>query len=386
MLDEQLIRREYGFLGDMIHLNACSVGVPALRTQQAAGSFMPEYLKMVYDTNHVGFGWLRDRVRRQLAELIGGASRNISFTKNTTEGTVTLAKGYPLGPGDNVVVADLENPSNLFPWVQASRDRGFRLHLVKTDGRGVSTEQYLNQIDDSTRIVAVSMVQAGSGSRIDLARLGRFCRERGIVLAVDAIQGLGRLKMDVEECCVDFLTCGGFKGLAAGFGIGFLYCADWLLPRVEPLLAGDFCTVAELNAPEVYREDFPMDYLDSALRFEGGSSNTPGIWQLHHALSLIQELGREQIEDHVLSLERRLRADLAGCGLDVLPAGEKPSGMVIAWYPKERCSQAEEILKKYKIHMTHHEGYLRLSIALHNTPEQMDAVAAAFREIGKLKG
>ena len=129
-----------------------------------------------------------------------------------------------------------------------------------------------------------------------------------------------------------------------------------------------------------------MDYLDSALRFEGGSSNTPGIWQLHHALSLIQELGREQIEDHVLSLERRLRAAIAHCGLDVLPAGEKPSGMVIAWYPKERCSQAEEILKKYKIHMTHHEGYLRLSIALHNTPEQMDAVAAAFREIGKLKG
>ena len=228
--------------------------------------------------------------------------------------------------------------------------------------------------------------QAGSGSRIDLARLGRFCRERGIVLAVDAIQGLGRLKMDVEECCVDFLTCGGFKGLAAGFGIGFLYCADWLLPRVEPLLAGDFCTVAELNAPEVYREDFPMDYLDSALRFEGGSSNTPGIWQLHHALSLIQELGGEQIEDHILSLERRLRAAIAHCGLDVLPAGEKPSGMVIAWYPRERCSQAEEILKKYKIHMTHHEGYLRLSIALHNTPEQMDAVAAAFREIGKLKG
>lgn len=386
MLDDQLIRREYGFLGTMVHVNACSVGVPALRTQQAAGTFMPEYLKMVYDTNRVGFDWLRSRVRSQLAGLIGGAPRNISFTKNTTEGTATLAKGFPLGPGDNVVVADLENPSNLFPWVQASKERGFRLQLVKTHGRGISTEQYLERVDAHTRIVAVSMVQAGSGSRIDLPRLGKFCRERGIVLAVDAIQGLGRLRLDVGQCGVDFLSCGGFKGLAAGFGIGFLYCSDALLPRVTPLLAGDFCTVEELTAPKVYREDFPLEFLDNAQRFEGGSSNTLGIWLLHHALSLLEELGTENIEAHVLSLERRLRGSLSGCGLDVLPGGELPAGMVIARYPQEHFQRADTILRENDIHLTHHPGFLRLSIALHNTPEQMDRVAAAFHEIGRMKG
>lgn len=385
MINRELIEKEYGFLGKMIHINACSVAVPAMRTQKAAETFMAEYMKMVYDTNRVGFGWLRSAVRQQLAGLIGGKPENISFTKNTTEGTVTLANGFPLGPGDNVVAADLENPSNLFPWVQAAQQRGFGLKLVKTDGRGVSVSDYLSAIDENTKIVAVSMVQAGSGARIDLKRLGRFCQERGIILSVDAIQGLGRIAVDAEDCCIDFLTCGGFKGLAAGFGIGFLYCADHLLPKVVPLFAGDFCTVNELTAPAVYREDFDMTFLPTAERFEGGSSNTLGIWLMHHAVSLLEELGRENIEAHVLSLEAQLRHALETSGLDVIPSGDLPSGVVVAWYPKAYYEAAEAILQKYDIHISHHEGYLRLSISCHNTAQQMDIVAAAFREIGALK-
>ena len=98
-----------------------------------------------------------------------------------------------------------------------------------------------------------------------------------------------------------------------------------------------------------------------------------------------EELGKENIEQHVLSLEALLRGKLNGCGLDVLPMGDLPSGVVVAWYPKAHFEAAEAILKREDIHLSHHEGYLRLSISAFNTAQQMERVAEAFWEIGALK-
>ncbi len=146
------------------------------------------------------------------------------------------------------------------------------------------------------------------------------------------------------------------------------------------------CSFMDQYLPMVYGDDTPMDFFAHAERFEGGSTNTMGIWMLHHSLSFVENLGKENIHAHVLELEAGLRQKLAGCGLDVLPPGDLPSGVVVAWYPAAHYDQAEAILKKYGIHISHHAGYLRLSIAAHNTEEQMEIVAEAFREIGGLKG
>lgn len=386
MINQKLLQQEYGFLGNMVHVNACSVGVPPMRTQKAAGQFMEQYLPMVYDSTHNGFEWLRQKVRIQLAGLINCEAEEIAFTKNTSEGSTFLAQGLPLGAGDNVVLADLENTSHLYPWLHAAEQRGFAVKLIRTDARNVSTKDYLDAIDAQTKVVAVSAVQAGCGARVDLAEIGRYCKERGVVLAVDAIQGLGRIAIDVQACGIDYLTCGAFKGLAAGFGIAFVFCRKSLISDIIPLSAGDTSICGEeLEPPEVYRpEDMKLEFLLNAERFEAGSTNTPGIWQLHHSLQLIEEIGKDVIESHVLELESSLREELAGCGLDLLPPGDLPSGLVVAWYPRENYEEAEAILQKYDIHLSHHAGYLRLSLTLHNTMEQMKTIAKAFFEIGKL--
>lgn len=155
---------------------------------------------------------------------------------------------------------------------------------------------------------------------------------------------------------------------------------------IRPLIIGDGSMESELNAPEVYDENVPTVFLTNAERFEGGTSNALRIWLLHHSLSGMEDLGAENIHRYVLELEEKLREKLSGCGLDVLSPGDLPSGVVVAWYPAENYEQAEAILKKYDIHISHHEGYLRLSIAVHNTEAQMQQVATAFWEIGSLAG
>lgn len=384
-LNEELIRREYGFLDELVHVNTCSVGIPPLRTQVASREFMEkDFLPMAFDSTRVNFGQLRQSVRKQLARLIHASPDEIAFTKNTTEGTMFLAQGYALKPGDNVVICDLEIGSNLYPWVQASQQRGFALRILKTNGRMITTEEYLNAIDEHTKIVSISAVQAHSGIRVDIARLSHFCHERGVILAVDAIQALGRLDVDVEACGIDYLSCGGFKGLLSGFGIGFVYCRNSLTPYVMPVSADENTVELPAGEDDTLIPDGPFTFLSNAERFEYGSMNTPGIMLMHHSLSLLEDLGMQNVEQHVLTLEQMLRHELSDVKLDILPRGELPSGMVVAYYPKRHFEQVDYLLRAAGIRMTHRPGYLRLSIGVHNTAQDVERIVNTFRNIAQL--
>ncbi len=384
-LNENLIRQEYNFLNDMVHVNTCSVGIPPLRTQIAAKKFMEkDFLPMAFDSARVNFGGLRQTVREQLARLLHASPKEIAFTKNTTEGTMFLAQGYDLKPGDNVVICDLEISSNLYPWIQASQQRGFTLRVLKTNGRMITTDQYLEAIDEHTKVVSVSVVQAHSGIRVDLFRLSRFCHERNVILAVDAIQALGRLEVDVQACGIDYLSCGGFKGLLSGFGIGFIYCRNSLVSRIIPMSADENTVELPALQNRTSIQEIPFVFLHNAERFEYGSMNTQGILLMHHSLSLLEDLGVKNVEAHILAREAELRQQLSGTRLDILPSGELPSGMLVAYYPEQCSEQVELLLNTEGIRMTHRPGYLRLSIGVHNTTQDMVRIANTFQKIAQL--
>ena len=384
-LDKAIVKKEYGFLENIVYVNTCSVGVPPLRTQAAFNEFMEKhYLPLFHTPSWQDFREIRQKTREQLARLVNGSPGEIAFTKNTTEGNTILAQGYDLGPGDNVIICDQENSANLYPWVQASKRRGFELRLLKTDQRTLTAEDYMALADTHTKIISVSVVQAHTGIRIDLPQLGRFCRERGIVLAVDAIQALGRIVVDAEACGIDYLACGGFKGLASGFGIGFIWCRSELIPQITPYSADEDAMEDPLQRTGVYHEDRPFSFCKTAERFEYGSRNTFGIFLMHHSLSLLEELGKEAVEEHILAMESDLRKALQGKALDVLSGGALSSGMVVAHYPSELFDQVEQILHETGIRMTHKPGYLRLCIALYNTEKDMQCIANAFGRIAGL--
>lgn len=348
-LDETIIEKEYGFLGGMVHANCCSVGVPPLRTQQASAKFIAGFLPMAYDSGKTGYGALRESTRGMIAQLINAKPEEIAYTKNTTEGISILASGYPLGKGDNVVVCDLENAANLFPWINASRTRGYEVRLVKTDGRSVTPEELIAATDPQTKIVTVSAVQAGTGCRVDLAALGQACRERGILLCVDGIQAIGRLNIDVSTCNIDYLSCGGYKGLLSGFGIGFLYCREPLIKLIAPCCAGSGTSGFDVEPPEVIKSVSDFTLRTDARRFEGGTTGASSIAMLQQSLSLILELGIENVQAHVLMLEKTLRAELKQTGLDVLPSCALSSGMVVIHYAEHRYEDAEDTFARYNI-------------------------------------
>ncbi|MDX1630387.1 MAG: aminotransferase class V-fold PLP-dependent enzyme, partial [Thermoanaerobaculia bacterium] len=134
---------------------------------------------------------MTERVRGLAAHLMG-ASRpeTVAFVPSTSAGLSLVAEGLDWNPGDNVVGAGCEFPSNVYPWMNlASRGVEYR-QAEERDGR-LDLDELEELCDGRTRILALSWVQYSNGFRTDLHRLGRFCRKNGILFVADVIQGLG---------------------------------------------------------------------------------------------------------------------------------------------------------------------------------------------------
>lgn len=382
MLNQELLHQEYGFLDDRIHLNACSIGLPPRRVQSACQNFFDGYLDLVYG-NAPGYSACRAETRNKVAQLLGCEAHEIAFTSSTTEAICVLANGFPLSGKDNVVVCDLENPAGMLPWIGAAGNRGFSLRVAKTKDGRVCLEDLAELVDRNTRILCISAVQYGTGFLADLRTLGEFCHKRNIVFSVDAIQAIGRLNVDVKALGIDYLACGGFKGLAAGFGIGFIYCSDRIVQQMTPAYIGANGVVETPFAPETFTSNPTISLCADARRLETGSHNTLGIVLLNASLSVVLDLGIDAIQAHVFDLESRLRNGIADTSLQ-FPGPirfENRSGIVVAYYPPKLYEKVQHILEKRKIIMTHRAGYMRLCFHCYNTPEQVDTIISAMREI-----
>src|SRR5438477_4642229 len=178
-----------------------------------------------------------DRLRELLARLFTCGADHIALTRSTAHGISLLAAGLDWEPGDNVVGARGEYPANVYPWL-ALKDRGVEMRFAGNAGGRVEPESVLELVDGRTRVVALSQVEFWNGYRVDLETIGRECRRRGVLLAVDAIQSAGALRLDMEKMPVDFLAAGSYKWLLGPLGIGFAYWHPALIERVRPLLVG----------------------------------------------------------------------------------------------------------------------------------------------------
>ncbi|MBQ2956240.1 MAG: aminotransferase class V-fold PLP-dependent enzyme [Clostridia bacterium] len=387
MLNKNLIQEEYGFLGDEIFLNVSQVVMPPVRVQKAYGRFMDDYVKAVGE-GVVDSAWeIVGDCREKLAQLIHAEhTHEIGFVKNTAEGMSILAMGYPLNPGDSVVLADQEHQSTLFPWINAHEQRGVKLNIVKSVNGEIPTEDMIAAIDETTKILIISSAQFSTGFMADLYALGAACREKGVVFAVDGIQTLGRIDMDVQAMHIDYLAAGSNKGLLGTLGCGFVYCSDRIVKDIIPPYAGYQSTVSHVSPPSITTNFDSLEWYPHARRFESGNLSYNCINALGKGVELLLELDVKEIEAHVRMLEKRLREKIAGIPLHVVQAKDEKhwSGIICVYYPKDRDEEVRDILRRYRIHGTIRGGYIRFGLDFYNTAEQMDIVAKALYEVADL--
>jgi selenocysteine lyase/cysteine desulfurase len=316
-----------------------------------------------------------ERVRGLAARLLGAlAPHEVTFVENTSTGLSMVAEGLDWKPGDNVVGAQLEFPSNVYPWMRLA-DHGVEYRTVpERDGR-IDEDELLSLLDERTRMLVLSWVQYASGYRADLAKLGAACRERGILFVVDVIQGLGALALDVERAQIDVAAASGHKWLLGPEGIGLLYVSDRVIERLRPVRSGWRSMQDSFDWTR-----FDVLFQDGAKRFESGTLNVYGIHALGGALELLAEAGMEAVEERVLALTERAAAGLAAQGFTVISSRRpgETSGIVTAVHPRIAAGDLVHRLAAVDIVTAARAGRFRISPHFYNTEEEIDRCLRAI--------
>lgn len=301
--DESLLAEEFPQAGDIVYLNHAGVAPWPARTARAVREFAQE------NATH-GASRYRDwvareqQLREQLRAFINApAAADIALLKNTSEALSVVASGLDWRWGDNVVGSAEEFPSNRIPW-QAQRKWGVAWRGVGLGGADPEAD-LMSACDDRTRVLAVSSVQYGSGFRLDLPRLGEFCRRRGILFCVDVIQSLGARCFDVQATQADFAMADAHKWLLGPEGIALFYCRADLRPQLE---LRQFGWHMVHDAGDFDARDWRP--AADATRFEPGSPNMTGIHALSASLELLTSIGMPVVEELLLKTTTYLVARL----------------------------------------------------------------------------
>lgn len=324
-----------------------------------------------------------ERVRRQSARLMGVPADGVAFVKNTTKGLGFVANGLDWSPGDRVVVPDGEFPSTVYPWL-ALRDRGVRVDLVEPDGPtgALPLARFADALerDPPPRLVACSWVQFARGYRADVAGLASLCHERGALLCLDVIQGLGVVPSELAAWRVDFASADSHKWMLGPPGAGLLYVAAEHRARLRPLEPG-WNSVAHRQQ----WDNLDLVWDDSARRFEGGSHNIVGLLAMGASIDLLLDAGLDAVWAHVDRLCDRAAVGLEAAGATVL-TDRSPlarSGIVTAAVDGVESETLVARLRDEDIVCSPRAGGVRISPHAYNTDDEIDA---AIDAVGRLVG
>jgi cysteine desulfurase/selenocysteine lyase len=265
---DEIRRQEFPWAsaGDNVYLNHAGTGPLPERTRQKLREWDEIRSTPWKNTAADQFGVLA-RCREQCARMIGASPDEIAMMVNTTYGINVAASSIDIQPGDVIVTPDREFPANVYPWMALAERRGATYRRVPCVDGLADEDALIHALDEpGVKVLSVSWVSFETGLKLDLARLGAACKARGIYFVVDAIQGVAAAPINVRECHIDFLACGGQKWLLSTWGTGFLFVRRELVTKLVPHTVG---WLAVKNAEDFTRLcDYDLNWWDSARRFE----------------------------------------------------------------------------------------------------------------------
>ena len=239
--------------------------------------------------------------------------------------------------------------------------------MVKSIEGRVPFDDLIKQVDDRTRILSVSSVECNSGFSTDLNRLGAFCKEKGVLFFVDAIQSLGVLPMDVKKDHIDFLSADGHKWMLSVEGLGGFYISKKTMNRIRPTTIGWGNVI---NAEDFMNYDLTIK--KDAKKFEEGTLNTMSIYAFGAALGLLLEEGINNIEKRVMSLGDFIIAELNRRNIKIYSSTkfEERSGN-ISFILKKDISSLYSFMLNNKVKITVRDGLIRFSPHFYNNEDEV---------------
>ncbi|WP_433684414.1 cysteine desulfurase [Nocardia sp. CA-119907] len=331
--------------------------------------------------------------RADIARFVGVDADEIVFTKNATESLnlVTYAFSdnrfpYHVGPGDEIVITELEHHANLVPWQELARRTGATLkwYGITDDGR-IDLDSL--ELSPATKVVAFTHQSNVTGAVTDVAEMVRRAKEVGALTVLDACQSVPHMPVNFRELGVDFAAFSGHKMLGPS-GVGVLYGRRALLAQTPPFITGG--SMIETVTME------GSTYAPPPQRFEAGVPMTSQVVGLGAAVRYLEAIGMEAVAAHEHALTGAALDGLAAiAGVRIVgPAENIDRGGAVSFVVEGiHAHDVGQILddEGVAVRVGHHCAWplmrrlgvpatARASFAVYNTLDEVDQLVAAVRK------
>jgi cysteine desulfurase / selenocysteine lyase len=264
---------------------------------------------------------LLETTRKKVADFINAPSyEEIIFTSGTTEGLNFLADALTakfVGPGDTILVTELEHHSNFVPWQKAAERIGAKFDIVEVSKEGqINLQDFASKLNDKVKILAFSHASNVLGTILPVKEICKLAKKFGTITVVDGAQAVPHMPVNVQSLGCDAYVFSGHKMLAP-MGIGVVWAKKDILAKIEPARFGGGMIETVSKEKSTWAE---IPY-----RFEAGTPNVEGIVGLGAAIDYLKQLGMEKVQDHEKTLVEHALAELTKVdGLKIL-GPEDPS-------------------------------------------------------------
>jgi cysteine desulfurase/selenocysteine lyase len=406
-LDAHALRADFPILAQEINgkpLAYLDSAVTAQKPRQMLEA-MTSFYETSYANVHRGVYALAERAteafegaREKVARFVNApSSREIVFTRNATEALnlVAYAWGFSnLGPGDVVVVTELEHHSNFVPWQYVAKKRGAEFRMIPLTESG---ELDLGALDGLARegqvkVVATNLVSNALGTINPVERLAAWAHEQGAIMVADAAQAAPHRKIDVQALGCDFLAFSAHK-LCGPSGVGALWGRRELLEAMEPFNLGGHM-IRKVQFEETTWGDLPH-------KFEAGTAPIAEAVGFGAAIDYVSAAGLEAIEQHeheLLAYALEKIGDVPGIQL-YGPSADRRAGIVSFNMEGVHPHDVAQVLdwEGVAIRAGHHccqplmqrlgvAATNRASFYLYTVPEEIDRLAEGLLRVRKVFG
>lgn len=322
--------------------------------------------------------------------LNAGSAEEIIFTRGTTESINLVAATFGnqhIGPGDEIVITNLEHHANIVPWQQLALAKGAKLRVAPVDDNGaLLLDEFGKLLNAKTKLVAFTQVSNALGTITPAKAIVEMAHRGGARVLVDGAQSVSHMKVDVQDLDADFFVFSGHK-LFGPTGIGVRYGKKDLMDSLPPYQTGGNM-IKDVTFERVLFHASPQ-------RFEAGTGNIADAVGLGAAIDYVERIGLDAIAKYEHSLlvyaTKRLK-EIPNLRI-IGNAPEKASviSLVIKGVPSEEVGSK---LNKYGIAVRsgHHcaqpilrrfgqETTVRPSFAFYNTCAEIDVLVAALKDI-----
>lgn len=379
MTDWKKIQENWPVNRELIWLNNCGTTPAGTHIVQAVNLFMEGYARKGLLTDVAEYADVKQRIKKILAELLRCHPEELALIHNTSEGMNHISHGLNLKSGDEIILPENEYPSNVYPW-QHWEEKGV---LLKTAPMRKNPEAFYQQLQtlmtEKTKVISMSAVHWCTGMPLPLERMGKHCREKGILFVVDGAQGVGMQPFDMKKMGIDAMAFSAWKWLMGPLGMGILYISKEKLPEIRPIFVGTESVVRD-------REYLPYkkELKAGADRFTISTSDFINWVYFLASLEYLRNIGFDAVRERIFELNSYLQERLRMIGFRLLSDEfpDYPTGISVCEKQDLSSDMLVSRLQEEKIIAAERLGRIRLSPHIYLSRHQLDEAVRGLSQAG----